>query len=256
VLEVKAYPLDCGVNLWNAPAGGALLGGDWCEAFALSNESIAISIGDVSGHGEAAAESMATIRSAMFWAMNDNPDPSRVLSAVNAVAYGMGDGLIVTAIAAIVDRRHHTLTFANAGHPPPLVMTADGHGFLSHVVGDLPLGVFARHRCADFVVAVPDDALIVFYTDGITEHERDILRGEEQLVDACRFVYDLPVRDVARSIAREVLKAERGEDDAAVLAVRAVSSAAAKQKWLGACGPGGYRFDPPVPDEDGYLRYR
>jgi serine phosphatase RsbU (regulator of sigma subunit) len=243
-MSAAAHPIDCGVDLWSSPADGALRGGDWCEAFALSNDSVALTIGDVCGHGEAAADTMEAMRTGVFLAIHESRTPSQVLFDANAIAYAHGRG-IVTAISAILDRRRRTLTFANAGHPPPLVMTGDGHGFLAHVVGDLPLGIFPKHRSADCVIAIPDDALIVFYTDGITEHDRDIFRGEEELIEACRSVYDLPIEDAARAIARKILRKGRGRDDAAVLAVRALTSAGAKQLWVGACGPGGYRFDTP-----------
>jgi serine phosphatase RsbU (regulator of sigma subunit) len=243
--NADAYPIDCGVNLWSSPADGALRGGDWCEAFPLTNESVALTIGDVCGHGEAAADLMEAMRTGVFRAIHEYRTPSQVLSAANTIAYANGRGVIVTAISAILDRRRRTLTFANAGHPPPLVMTRNAHAFVADVVGDLPLGIFGRHRSADYAIAIPDDALIVFYTDGITEHDRDIFKGEEELIEACRLAYDLPIEDAARSIARKILRKERGQDDAAVLAVRAVTTVGSKRLWIGACGPGGYRFDTP-----------
>jgi serine phosphatase RsbU (regulator of sigma subunit) len=242
--SADAYPIDCGVNLWSSPADGALRGGDWCEAFALSNDTVALTIGDVCGHGEAAADTMEAMRTGVFRAIHDYRTPSQVLAAANTIAYANGE-VIVTAISALLDRRRQTLTFANAGHPPPLVMTSDGHGFVAQIVGDLPLGIFPRHRSSDFAIAIPDDALIVFYTDGITEHDRDIFRGEEELIEACRSVFDLPIEDAARAIARKILRKGRGRDDAAVLAVRAVTTEGSKRLWVGACGPGGYRFDTP-----------
>jgi serine phosphatase RsbU (regulator of sigma subunit) len=243
--NADAYAIDCGVNLWSSPADGALRGGDWCEAFPLPDGAVALTVGDVCGHGESAADLMGAMRTGVFRAIHEHRTPSQVLSAANTIAYANGRGVIVTAISAILDRRRRTLTFANAGHPPPLVMTREGESFIENVVGDLPLGVFLRHRSADYAIAIPDDALIVFYTDGITEHDRDIFRGEEELIEACRSAYDLPIEDAARTIARKILGKERGRDDAAVLAVRAVTTAGSKRLWIGACGPGGYRFDTP-----------
>jgi serine phosphatase RsbU (regulator of sigma subunit) len=190
------HRLDCSVNLWSSPAGGARVGGDWCEAIQLSDDAIALTVGDVAGHGEPAAEAKEAVRNAIFAGIHESADPAMVLAGANSVAYAWGEeGVMVTAIVAILNRRLRTLVFANAGHPPPLVMTAEGHGFVSHVVGDLPLGIFRAHRASDYVVAVPAGALIVFYTDGITEHARDIFLGEDELVEACRSLYDLPVAD-------------------------------------------------------------
>jgi chemotaxis family two-component system sensor kinase Cph1 len=208
------------VSLLNYPAGSARYGGDWCETLAISEEAIALTIGDVSGHGEPAAETMEIMRAAVLSSILENPHPSKVLSVANTVAYSRRSGVIVTAIVAVLNRRLRTLTFANAGHPPPLMMTSTLHAFLTHAVGDLPLGVFPRHRAADYVVALPADALIVLYTDGITEHERDLVRGECELAEACRAAYDGRAPDLASAIAEHVFQKCRGHDDAAVAALR------------------------------------
>jgi serine phosphatase RsbU (regulator of sigma subunit) len=163
---------------------------------------------------------MEIMRAAVLSNIDENAQPSEVLSVANTVAYSRRSGLIVTAIVAILNRRRRTLTFANAGHPAPLIMTPSLHGFLAQDVGDLPLGIFPKHRAADYVVALPTDALIVLYTDGVTEHERDILRGERALVEACRAAYDGHVPDLATAIAEHVFQECRGHDDAAVTALR------------------------------------
>jgi serine phosphatase RsbU (regulator of sigma subunit) len=203
----------------NSPAGNARYGGDWCEAFAISNDAVALTIGDVSGHGEAASETMKIMRAAVLSGIHDHADPSRVLSVANAIAYSR-HGVLVTAIVAVINHRRRTLTFANAGHPAPLLMTPTGHEFLTDTICDLPLGVFRKYQAADYVVALPADALVVLYTDGITEHNRDSVHGERDLVEACRAAYDCPVPDVASGIAWRVFLKGRGHDDAAITALR------------------------------------
>ena len=213
---------DTSLTAWNSPFGGAQSGGDWCEAFALSEHVTALTIGDVSGHGETVALQMAAMRAAVLRAIREIRIPSDVLAAINHIAcsYGDGDGLIATAIVAIIDRRFGTLAFANAGHPPPLVLTASGHAFLHQPPADLPLGVFSNYVGADYVIALPVDALVVFYTDGVTEHRRDPVRGEADLIAASNAVHGLPELNAARAIARRVFRTRRGSDDAATLAVR------------------------------------
>jgi serine phosphatase RsbU (regulator of sigma subunit) len=211
---------DTSLTAWNSPFGGAQSGGDWCEAFALSEHVTALTIGDVSGHGETVAATMAVMRAAALRAIREIRIPSDVLAVLNGVAYTYGDGVIATAIVAILDRRFGTLAFANAGHPPPLALTADGHAFLQQPPADVPLGIFSNYLAADYVIALPADALVVFYTDGITEHKRDPVRGEADLVEAARVVHGLPELNAARAIARRVFRTRRGSDDAAALALR------------------------------------
>jgi serine phosphatase RsbU (regulator of sigma subunit) len=70
------------------------------------------------------------------------------------------------------------------------------------------------------VIALPRDVLMVFYTDGVTEHERDPIRGEAELVQAVQRAYGDPESDAASLIAEEVFRSGRGHDDAAVMALR------------------------------------
>jgi serine phosphatase RsbU (regulator of sigma subunit) len=201
-------------SLINSPAGHACRGGDWSDAVAISDDAFALTIGDVTGHGEPAFGTMEIVRASML------RDPSEILAAANSVAYSIRGGVVVTAIVAIVNRRLRTLTFANAGHPAPLMMTPILHGFLTHVKADLPLGISPTYSATNYVVTLPDDSLFVLYTDGITEHNRDSVRGEGELVAACRAAYDWPAPDLAASIARRVFYSGRGRDDAAVTALR------------------------------------
>ncbi|MGB8265446.1 MAG: PP2C family protein-serine/threonine phosphatase [Candidatus Velthaea sp.] len=208
------------VTSWSSAAGRARHGGDWCEVVPVSEHAVVLSVGDVAGHGAAVAGTMAVMRESLLRAIHDIHVPSDILSAINGTALRHGGGALVTAIVALVDSRRRTLTFASAGHPPPLMSTGDRHAFLAHLPADLPLGVFPYHRAANYVLTLPSDALLVLYTDGITEHDRDPVRGEAELVEATRVVYARPELHAARAIADHVLAKKRGTDDAATIALR------------------------------------
>ncbi len=212
--------LESSLTVWRSAAGAATCGGDWCDATQLSDDVVALTVGDVSGHGEPVAGTMTTVRAAVLRALESSALPSAALSMANRVAYTLGGGVIVTAIVARYDRRDQRLTFANAGHPPPLIVADRGHRFLHDRVGDLPLGIFADHQAADRTIDLPSDALVVLYTDGITEHQRDPIEGEKELVQAALLAHRRADVNAARAIARRVLKRSRGEDDAAVAAFR------------------------------------
>jgi serine phosphatase RsbU (regulator of sigma subunit) len=215
--------LETHVTRWISSAGHARDGGDWCDVFAISADSIALTIGDVSGHGESVSETADVLRSSIARAFRDGRGPSQILFAADTVAKGLAGGVIATAIVAILDRRLRTLTIANAGHPPPIMVTSEGHAFLSHVPGDLPLGLHQQHGALEYVIPLHATTLIALYTDGITEHERNPVKGEVELIDACRVVYGGTEQDAARCIAEHALRTVRGHDDAAVLAVRVVA---------------------------------
>jgi serine phosphatase RsbU (regulator of sigma subunit) len=212
---------EASVSVWSAAANGGRAGGDWCEAFAISEEALALTVGDVAGHGETAAGTMAAMRSSLLEALRDIRVPSDVLAIANEVAFAQGNELIVTAIAGFVNYRHRTLTFANAGHPPPLLVSAEHLAFLEHGPANLPLGIFPKHRAADYAIALPTDAMLVLYTDGITEHDRDPIRGEIELVEAARRVYARSEADAARAISQLMLREPQSRDDATAMVLRA-----------------------------------
>ncbi len=213
-------PVELNVTAWNSPAGGAQAGGDWCEVLWTSEEELAFTIGDVSGHGESVSDKMEAMRASVLQAIRHVRVPSEVLAVANSVAVNGYENLMVTGIVAVFNQRLHTLTFANAGHPPPLLLAGDRHAFLEHPPADLPLGIFPHFVAANYVISLPRDVLLVFYTDGLIEHDRNPIRGETEIAQAALCAYDLPDNHAAGIIAEDVFKSGRGHDDAAVLTLR------------------------------------
>jgi serine phosphatase RsbU (regulator of sigma subunit) len=205
---------------WKSPADGARVGGDWAEVVSISEHLVAFTVGDVFGHGDHVAATMEIVRSSVLRALCSTQVPSEVLSVANHVASSCGGEVLVSAIVATLDYRENRLTFANAGHPPPLLLSEGHHGFLERPSAGLPLGAFPAYASANGEVKLPPHALLVLYTDGITEHNRDTARGEEELIEAARFVFARREPNVARAICRRVLEKGRGYDDVAALAVR------------------------------------
>jgi serine phosphatase RsbU (regulator of sigma subunit) len=211
--------LDPHVTTYTLPAGDARAGGDWCEIARVSDDVLALTIGDVCGHGEEVAATMETMRAATLLALCEARTPSDVLSALNTFAITQQLG-IVTAIVAFFQQRSNTLTIANAGHPPPLLLDVEEHRFLAPPFADFPLGVFEAYEAMNHVIDIPHRSITVFYTDGITEHDRDILNGERELVAAARYAYRRAAGNLARMIADRILLGARRMDDAATMVLR------------------------------------
>jgi serine phosphatase RsbU (regulator of sigma subunit) len=211
-------------SVCSSRAGDRDAGADWCDSIAISEQAVALTVGEVSGHGEAVAGTISAMRASVLRAIADLQDPADVLAIANDVASMWGDGILVTAIVAVLDHRMHMLRFANAGHPPPLLLTGDRHAFLERPRPDPPLGLFAHYHAANYVVALPLDALLVLHTDGLTEHDRDPDRRDEELVEVARLSYGRPAPNVARAIARHVFEKGRG-DAAAAIALRTMPRA-------------------------------
>jgi serine phosphatase RsbU (regulator of sigma subunit) len=205
------------------PAQGALRGGDWCETLAVSAHIVGLSIGDVCGHGPQAFEVMLTTRQALRDAVTKGLGPGRALARVNRTLCAQHSGAYVSAIFGLLDTHRHTLTFANAGHPPPLLTGPRGQQFLGCDHADLLLGIDANAVPAVHVVTVPADALLVLYTDGVTDGQRDASLGQEQLLHASSFAHHYSALSAAPVIERQMFLTGPNLDDAAILTARAPS---------------------------------
>jgi serine phosphatase RsbU (regulator of sigma subunit) len=154
----------------------AQVGGDWHDSFALSDGALALTIGDVAGHDRDAAAAMAQVRNMLRGvAYTLAEPPAAVLSALDRAMIGLDVTTIATAILARVEqtdeqaRAHlHTLRWTNAGHPPPVLLEADGRVVVldGH---DLLLGVHAETDRSDHTAVLEPGATVVFYTDGLIE---------------------------------------------------------------------------------------
>jgi serine phosphatase RsbU (regulator of sigma subunit) len=201
------------------PAAGASRGGDWCDLFAVDDNVLALSIGDVCGHGVEKFDSMVAMRQAIRDAVLRDLDPAQTLAQVNRFLHEYDPGEIVTAIVGLLDTRRRSITYANAGHPPPIVAGRHGAVLLESADPDLPLGIEPRFMPAIHEVSLPASTLIVFYTDGVSESSRDSVQGSIQLCAAAKFARDFPELPTAATIEAMTLPAANF-DDAAILTVR------------------------------------
>jgi serine phosphatase RsbU (regulator of sigma subunit) len=202
------------------PAAGALRGGDWCDAFAVTDDVLAISIGDVCGHGDAKFDSMVAIRQAIRNAALRGLDPAKTFAEVNQCMYRHDPGEIATAIFALFDTRQRSMVFANAGHPPLLLAGSHGILFLEYPEPDLPFGIDPDFKPTTHQVSIPAATLIVFYTDGVSESGRDLEQGTIQLCAAAKFVHEFPELPSAATIEAMTLPTGSNFDDAAILTLR------------------------------------
>ncbi len=209
--------------MYEAAGKDALVGGDWYDAFRLTDGRVVISVGDVMGSGLDAAVTMAAARQAIRGAAQVFPEPAAVLDAADRALRSEQPDRIVTAFLGIIDPVTGTLSYASAGHPPPLMWFPDGTiGELT--AADLPLGLRnERASDPDATIVFPEGAMLTLYTDGLTESTRDMFDGERRLRAA------LARKDVreASAPAAAILQAmlHHPTDDVAILTVaRGVAS--------------------------------
>jgi anti-sigma regulatory factor (Ser/Thr protein kinase) len=123
---------------------------------------------------------------------------------------------MVTAIFGVYDPQSSILTYAAAGHPPPILALADSTP-RRLPTGGLPLGCAARVDAATWRFTIPQDARVVFYTDGLIENERDLIAGEEFLIETIGQLGPDDRENAAEMVQDRVFAGKSNRDDAAVL---------------------------------------
>jgi len=199
-----------------------LVGGDWYDAIELPDGRIVISCGDVAGHGVTASVTVGRIRQAIVFAALDHPDPGDILIRVNRVLR-FQESAIATCAIAILHPTELTFIYALAGHPPPVIANRDGARMLDYADAP-PLGVFDDFHAATHRLQLAPDSVLAFYSDGVTEFERDIRGAEVRLITAtAALVGDRMVPSPARAVQQAVMGTAASTDDVALLIVHCVS---------------------------------
>ena len=171
------------------------VGGDWYDAFELPDGRILFSIGDVAGHGLEAAVVMNRTRQAIVSAALQEANPASVLERVNESVLLQEDRM-VTAICGYIDPASAEVVYATAGHPPPIMVAATGEATLLPYSG-VPLGIVRDVHYETVTTQAVPGSLMVLYTDGLLEYDRDVIVGERRLLAAA----PLSIRDSNPAVA-------------------------------------------------------
>ncbi|MGA8574334.1 MAG: SpoIIE family protein phosphatase [Candidatus Cybelea sp.] len=195
-----------------------LLGGDWYDALRLGDGRIVVSIGDVAGSGLSAAVIMSSMRQVIRGVAQVYADPIAMLDAADRTLKIEYPEMFVTAFVGVLDPVARTLTHASAGHPPPFLRDAAGTVTPLGTSG-LPVGLRVRGETATTTV-LPNSGLLVFYSDGLIESDRDVVRGLDRLVTAIARPDIASNANPAGALYRTVLKRGGSDDDVVVLTAR------------------------------------
>jgi serine phosphatase RsbU (regulator of sigma subunit) len=201
------------------PAGqGMDVGGDWYDVIPLSADRVALVIGDVMGHGLPEAVIMGRLRTAVQTLSDLELPPDEVLGRLNDLVSGLGDDSFATCLYAIYDPTTAICSVARAGHPPLAIVCPDGRVSFAKGHGDPPLGV-AEPPFEVVDLPVPEDGLIVLYTDGLIESaERDVDSGMSRLAELLRTHHAQDLNQLCNSLTEALVPADRQRpDDAALL---------------------------------------
>lgn len=230
-------PPSCGLEIAASYEPSGRAGGDLYDVFPLEDghgepgdaksrpSRWCIFMGDIAGHGLAAAVVMAIVQTVLHARPAGIATPENLLIHANRQLCAKGLGGFVTAFIGVYDPTLRRLTYANAGHPPPLVRRAsDGSIRPLDQAANYPLGIDDAETFKQAVVQLEQDDMILLYTDGITEAraaDSDLFESD-RLTRALSGGVDRPgeLIERLRTAVRAHEQGEAARDDQTMLAAR------------------------------------
>jgi PAS domain S-box-containing protein len=211
--------LDVAVRYLPA-TGGVHVGGDWYDVFPLGRDRVALAIGDVVGHSIGSASVMGQIRSLLRAYALDDPAPAGVLGRTNAAVCQLLPDAVATVLYAVLDLPTGDLAYANAGHPPALLHTGEGH---AEYLDGAPGAMLGASTGTDYPVSrrrLAPGARLLLYTDGLIEdRRRDIAEGFSGLARAMRQSLTQTAEQTCQLVQTAMLGSGTRADDVCILAI-------------------------------------
>ena len=201
----------------------AQIGGDWYDAFRLPDGRIVFSIGDVAGSGLDAAVTMSNMRQIIRGTAQVHADPVLMLNAADRALRLEDPNRFVTAFVAVLSPVTGILAYASAGHVPPFIRRADGSVEILDFC-DPPLGLRERHALETAHTELSEGDIVLFYTDGLVEANRDIEAGLATLESVMSEREFANASHPAQFVQHRMLP-EGASDDVAVMSVKMGSDA-------------------------------
>lgn len=213
------------VARYQASPAAAEIGGDWYDAFTLPCGAVEVAIGDVAGHDLAAAVWMSQVRNMVrALAVDRDEPPGDILHRLDTALETLnGETTTVTCVLGrleAVGDGSWRLTYAVAGHLPPLLVTPDGDSRFLHEADNPLLGVVFHDRpWTSAVVPLPPASTLLLYTDGLVERRgEDLNRGLDRLRRHAESLAGEPLNGFCDELLTSMPMT--GEDDVALIALR------------------------------------
>lgn len=205
------------------PAIGALnVCGDWYDLVELDGEGLAVAVGDVVGHGLAAACAMGQLRSALSGATRVADGPAQALEALDRYARSVDGAESTTVVTTFIDWDDRTITYSCAGHPPPALVHPDGTVTFLDGATDPPLAArptqLPRPQARTPFV---EGSTLVLYTDGLIERRTESIdTGLERLAASLAHHREHDPETLADALLADLLPPTGNTDDTALIVLR------------------------------------
>ena len=197
------------------------VGGDWYDAFSLEPGKVILAVGDVAGHGLAAASVMGQLRNALRALVLLGKGPGRVLQRLNELLVRLEPTAMATIWLAELDLATRVLSWSSAGHPPPVLRRGSSVSFLEGAPNP-PVGASAIGRpMRQFDRRLEPGDLLIAYTDGLIERRGEPLdTGLTRLAEAISHAgHHLGLEAVLEAVLGSALAGSTVADDVCALAI-------------------------------------
>ncbi|RKT03174.1 serine phosphatase RsbU (regulator of sigma subunit) [Streptomyces sp. 3211.6] len=197
---------------------GMDVGGDWYDVIEAASGRLALVIGDVQGHGVAAAATMGQLRSAVRAFTISGSTPEQVVRGTNRLLIDLDPGQFASCCYVLLDPESGRAVAARAGHPQPLLRHPDGRAEVLDLAGGVVLGVDPGAGYPETELLLEPGAVLALYTDGLVEVPgTDIDEGVERLRSALAGARPGPLTETADRLVAEADGAADRPDDIALL---------------------------------------
>ncbi|MFE8938246.1 SpoIIE family protein phosphatase [Streptomyces sp. NPDC007872] len=197
---------------------GMDVGGDWYDVIETGQGRLALVIGDVQGHGVAAAATMGQLRSAVRAFALGGHRPQDVMRGTNRLLIDLDPGQFASCCYVLLDPETGEARAVRAGHPQPLLLRPDGTARQVELAGGMVLGIDDGASYPVSRLRLAPGAVLALFTDGLVERPgRDIDEGIERLRRALAATASLPLSETADRLTREARQATSRPDDIALL---------------------------------------
>jgi serine phosphatase RsbU (regulator of sigma subunit) len=232
VPEIPARLGALAISVAYRPADGPAAGGDFYDAFELLDGRVVIMLGDVSGHGRAALAHAARMRYTLRAYAEAGLAPREVLKLAGRSIGRSPDGLYTTVAVAVHDARAGSLTYASAGHPPPLFAGPLAHEPLTECASP-PLGWGIPSGRRQTTVPFANGSRACLFSDGLVEARAEgEMLGRERLGAIFTEVGPHSAAGVLLDQAREFASQVRDDMAACVIEAADGRMGTVNQTWL------------------------
>lgn len=197
------------------------VGGDWFDVFQIPDGRIAMCVGDVVGHGLAAATAMGRLSSALRAMAIVNPLPDAVLNNLEVFAFGTDGARLTTVAYLLIDPVTGEASYRLAGHPPPIVITPGEPARFLWEGRAAPLGVLGDEDERAGHVTLQAGSTVLLFSDGLFERRGEVIDASlSRLTTIVDGISHLSPQLLADRVIRDSLGGRPQADDICVIAAR------------------------------------